>query len=74
MSNAIAERALTEGKFAEVLNAASALPEAERRHFFISVDEFQNFTTLSVANMVSELRKYGVGLVLAHQHLHQLGR
>jgi DNA helicase HerA-like ATPase len=24
------------------------------------------------ANMMSELRKYGVGLALAHQHLHQL--
>jgi hypothetical protein len=48
------------------------LPEAERRPFFLYIDEFQNFTTLSVANMVSELRKYNVGLVLAHQHLHQL--
>ena len=28
--------------------------------------------TESTANMVSELRKFGVGLVLAHQHLHQL--
>jgi len=36
------------------------------------VDEFQNFTTLMLANMMSELRKYGVGLTLAHQHLHQL--
>ena len=25
-----------------------------------------------LANMMSELRKYGVGLVLAHQYLHQL--
>jgi len=25
-----------------------------------------------LANMMSELRKYGVGLTLAHQHLHQL--
>ena len=36
------------------------------------VDEFQNFTTLAFVNMMSELRKYGVGLTLAHQHLHQL--
>ena len=48
------------------------LPESERREFFVYLDEFQNFTTLAVANMVSELRKYRVGLVLAHQHLHQL--
>jgi len=44
-------------------------PLGERRNFFVYADEFQNFTTLS---MVSELRKYGVGLVMAHQHLHQL--
>ena len=48
------------------------LEEEGRRPFHIIVDEFQSFTTLSVANMISELRKYGVGLVLAHQHLHQL--
>lgn len=48
------------------------IPESERRNFFIYIDEFQTFTTLSVANMISELRKYRVGLVLAHQHLHQL--
>lgn len=43
-----------------------------RRPFHLYVDEFQNFTTLSFANMLSELRKTGVGLTLAHQHLHQL--
>jgi len=46
--------------------------ERERRDFVLYIDEFQNFTTLGLANMASELRKYGVGLVLAHQHLHQL--
>ncbi|MEJ6789513.1 type IV secretion system DNA-binding domain-containing protein [Brevundimonas sp. BR2-1] len=45
---------------------------AERRPFFIYADEFQNFTTLSLVNMMSELRKYGAGLTLAHQHLGQL--
>lgn len=48
------------------------IPEAARRTFFLYIDEFQSFTTKSVANMTSELRKYGVGLVLANQHLHQL--
>ena len=47
-------------------------PPASRRRFFVYVDEFQNFSTLSFANMVSELRKFGVGLVLAHQYLEQL--
>lgn len=44
----------------------------QRRPFFIYADEFQSFTTLSLVNMMSELRKYGAGLVLAHQHLAQL--
>lgn len=43
-----------------------------RPDYYILIDEFQSFTTLSVANMVSELRKFRVGLVLAHQHLYQL--
>jgi hypothetical protein len=47
-------------------------PAGERRPFFLYVDEFQSFTTLSFVNMMAELRKYGVGLTLAHQHLHQL--
>jgi hypothetical protein len=44
----------------------------ERKPFFVYLDEFHNFTTLMLANMMSELRKYGVGLVLAHQYFHQL--
>lgn len=43
-----------------------------RRPFFLYVDEFQNFTTLSFATMLSELRKFGVGVTLAHQYLDQL--
>lgn len=50
---------------------ADTAPEG-RRDFFVYVDEFQNFTTLAVANMLSELRKYRVGLTMAHQYLHQL--
>lgn len=48
------------------------LPEEERHDFYVYVDEFQNFTTLSVANMIAELRKYRIGLILANQYLHQL--
>ena len=46
--------------------------EEGRLPFFLHVDEFQNFTTLAVADMLSELRKYRVGMVMAHQYLHQL--
>ena len=48
------------------------VPEDERRPFFIYLDEFHTFTTLSLATMLAELRKYRVGLVLAHQYLGQL--
>lgn len=48
------------------------ISENKRRPFFVYVDEFQNFTTLAIANMLSELRKFAVGMVLAHQYLHQL--
>jgi hypothetical protein len=48
------------------------LPEAARRPFFLYVDEFPNLTTKSFAGMLSEARKYGLGLVLAHQHLSQI--
>lgn len=48
------------------------LPVSERRPFFLYVDEFQTFTTLAFTNLMPELRKYGIGLTLAHQYLHQL--
>lgn len=47
------------------------LPEAARRPFFLYVDEFHNLTTKTFAGLLSEARKYGLGLILAHQHLSQ---
>ena len=47
-------------------------PEENRRDFHVYLDEFQTFTTLSLANMLSEMRTYRVNLVLAHQYLSQL--
>jgi len=47
-------------------------PEEERRDFFLYLDEFHTFATLSLATMLSELRKYRLSLVLAHQYLGQL--
>lgn len=45
---------------------------AARRPFYCYLDEFQNFTTLSIANMFSELRKFRVGMIVVHQYLYQL--
>jgi len=48
------------------------ISEDNRRPFFLYLDEFQSFTTLSIVSMLSELRKYKVAITLAHQHLAQL--
>lgn len=48
------------------------VPPAARRDFFVYIDEFQSFTTLALANMLSEMRKYRLGFTVAHQYLHQL--
>ncbi len=42
-------------------------PEANRRTFMLYVDEFHAFTTSVFANMLSETRKYGLGVTLAQQ-------
>lgn len=50
------------------------LSPSERKPFYLYVDEFQNYATLSFAEIMSEARKYGLSLVLAHQSLVQLDR
>lgn len=48
------------------------IPEKERRDFYLYIDEFQNFSTDSFANILSEARKYRLDLILAHQYIEQL--
>ncbi len=48
------------------------MPEPERKDFYLYVDEFQNFATISFANILSEARKYRLNLILAHQYIEQL--
>lgn len=48
------------------------IAEDERRGFYLYIDEVQNVATLSLAGMLQEGRKYGLGLVMAHQYLEQL--
>jgi len=47
-------------------------PEAERRDFYLYVDEFQNFTTDSFATILSEARKYRLSLNITNQYIAQL--
>lgn len=46
--------------------------EDERRDFYLYLDEFQNVTTTSIAQILSEARKYRLVLILAHQFIGQL--
>lgn len=48
------------------------MPPSERIPFYFYVDEFQNYATFSFAEILSEARKYGLSLILAHQSLEQL--
>lgn len=65
------------GLIVSVIAAAAlsrqATPLSARQPFFLYIDEFHSLTTEALADMLSELRKYGLGLVLAHQHASQLG-
>ena len=50
----------------------SNVREHNRRPFYLYVDEVHNFLTQSFADVLSESRKYGLNLVLAHQYVSQL--
>jgi hypothetical protein len=52
--------------------ARSALLAEMRRDFYVYLDEVHLFATLSLAGVLSELRKYRVNLILAHQYLSQV--
>ncbi|MBI2063703.1 MAG: DUF87 domain-containing protein [Candidatus Yanofskybacteria bacterium] len=46
--------------------------ESQRHDFYLYMDEFQNFTTDSIAVILSEARKYRLDLIIAHQFIKQL--
>jgi len=48
------------------------MAKEERKDFFLYIDEFQNYITDSIESILSEARKYRLGLVIAHQYLGQL--
>lgn len=57
-----------------LMNALSRAdtPEDQRMDFFLYMDEFQNITTNSISQILSEARKYRLCLVIAHQFIAQL--
>ena len=52
--------------------ARAKMPEDKRRDFYFYIDEFQNFSTQSFADILAEARKYRLNLILAHQYMDQL--
>lgn len=59
-------------KFNQVAQGRQSLPKPERHPYYIYLDEFQNFITPSITRILSGARKYGLGLILAHQELGQI--
>src|ERR1019366_7247490 len=59
-------------KFQQLAMSRQQTAAALRRNFYLYIDEFQNFATPSMAAILSGARKYRLGLILAHQELHQL--
>lgn len=48
------------------------LPQEKRHPFYLYVDEFQNLLTDAFIGMLSESRKYGLGIHLTNQYIAQL--
>jgi hypothetical protein len=59
-------------KFQQLAMSRQRQSESSRRYFWLYIDEFQNFITPSMAEILSGARKYHMGLILAHHELRQL--
>lgn len=65
------------GRFFVALIAQAAIqratiPPHERRSAFVYIDEAQDYFDQNIANLLTQARKYRVGLIFAHQSLDQL--
>lgn len=70
--NAALLGSLLVSKFHQLALGRQAQGKSARRAFFLYADECQHFVTLSMGALLTEGRKYGLGLTLAHQGLAQL--
>ncbi len=55
-----------------LINAFSRDPKTPIPPFYLYLDEFQNVATESIKSILSEARKYKLGLILAHQYIEQI--
>ncbi len=60
------------GKILDAALKRGEMPPEERKDFYLYIDEFQNFLTDSINVILSEARKYGLNLIIAHQFIGQL--
>jgi len=61
-------------KLHQAAQARQIISKEERKPYYFYIDEFQNFITPSMEAILSGSRKYGLGLILAHQDMEQLLR
>jgi hypothetical protein len=59
-------------KFQQTAMARQSQAAADRRNFWLYIDEFDHFISPSMAAILTGARKYRLGMTLAHQELHQL--
>jgi hypothetical protein len=52
--------------------ARALLPIGERKTVYVYADEFQNIVTETFENLLSEARKFGLAMIMAHQYIGQL--
>lgn len=71
-TNSLLLGALFVAKMQMAAMSRQEMPASQRRPFYLYVDEFQNYATFSFAEIMSEARKYGLSLILAHQSLAQI--
>ena len=62
------------GKILMAALSRTDMPSENRKDFYLYIDEFQNFTTNSICQILSEARKYALNLIIAHQYIGQLSK
>ena len=60
------------GTFLQSAMGRQSLPKEKRHPYYLYLDECHHFMTPTISLMLSGVRKYGLGLILAHQQLSQI--
>lgn len=69
--NAYLLGALLVSRFQQTVMTRTAEEEPQKHNFYLYIDEFQNMVCKSMEQILSGARKYGLGMILAHQELRQ---